>query len=239
MRPSPTGRIGDVYEKSDRQTGSAKRQTDLVSLIKRGDSSPSETADRYFTSLGTEKLQAARIASARADLRRKMSQQERLLSQLQNDLREHESPEDHKRIGDLLLANLTTAKRDGNRVALIDYFAEDAPTLDVEIDAAVSLQEEAARRFGRYARSKRALEQINKRMQTARSRLGELIRAATLKDELRRVNSPLRQRVDSSNSPQRRNTAKRKNESGFPAPGNTYLVTDSKSSAARRMITIS
>jgi predicted ribosome quality control (RQC) complex YloA/Tae2 family protein len=174
MRSSPAGRIGDVYEKSEGQPGSAKRETDLGSLIKSGDSSPSETADRYFTSLGAEKLQAARIGSARADLRRKMSQQERLLTQLQNDLSEHENPEEHKRLGDLLLANLTTAKRDGNRVVLIDYFAEDAPPLDVEIEATVSLPEEAARRFARYARSKRAIEQINKRMQAARSRLGEL-----------------------------------------------------------------
>ena len=174
MRLSPTGRIGDVYEKSSSHPGKPERQTDLVRLIKSGESSPSETTDRYFTSLAAEKARDARIASARAEIRRKTSQQERLLHQLQNDLREHENPEEHKRIGDLLLANLTTAKRDGGLVTVIDYFADDAPTLNVDIDPSVSLQHEATRRFALYARSKRAIEQINTRMQAVRSRLGEL-----------------------------------------------------------------
>jgi len=44
----------------------------------------------------------------------------------------------------------------------------------VEIDESASLQEEAARRFGLFARSKRALEQINKRMADVQARLAEL-----------------------------------------------------------------
>jgi len=177
LRPSPSGgmNVGDVYAKSSaRQPTSARNQTDLVSLIRSGDFSPSETADRYFTSLLAEKAKASRIASARAELRRRVSQQERLLQQLQSDFGEHENPDEHKRIGDLLLANLTTARRDGSHVTLIDYFADEAPTLEVEIDASATLPEEATRRFGLYARSKRAIEQINKRMQAVRSRLREL-----------------------------------------------------------------
>lgn len=182
MRPSPgegTG-IGDAYEKSSNHPTSEKREAKLASLIRSGDLSASETADRYFNSLIEENAKAARIASARANLRRKVSQQERLLQQLQNDLREHEDPEQHRRIGDLLLANLTTAKRAGPHVTLIDYFAEEAPTLEVAIDASVSLPEEAARRFALYARSKRAITQINSRVQTVRSRLGELDAEAQL-----------------------------------------------------------
>jgi predicted ribosome quality control (RQC) complex YloA/Tae2 family protein len=176
MRPSPNGgmAIGDRYEQLSPHSGNAKRETDLTHLIKNGDLSPSETADQYFTSLIAAKAQAARIASARAELRRKVTQQERLLGQLEEDLRQHEDPQQHKRIGDLLLANLTTAKRAGNHATLIDYFSDDAPTVEVEIDPAVTLQEEAARRFGLYARSKRAGEQINSRMQTVRARLAEL-----------------------------------------------------------------
>ena len=187
MRPSPNGEmtVGDRYETSSRHSGNVKRETDLTRLIKSGTLSPSETADRYFTSLIAAKAQAARIASARAELRRKVSQQERLLGQLKEDLRQHEDPQQHKRIGDLLLANLTTAKRAGNHATLIDYFSEDARTLEVEIDASVTLQEEAARRFALYARSKRAGEQINSRMQTVRGRLAELeTEAQTLEREI-------------------------------------------------------
>lgn len=177
MRSSPAGAtsIGDVYKKSEgHQSTTVKNQTDLVRLIRSASVSPSETADEYFSSLSAQKAQSSRIASARAELRRKISQQEKLLGQLQKDLSNHENPEGHKRIGDLLLANLSTAKRVGNLVTVIDYFADNAPTLEVEIDASASLQEEAARRFGQYARSKRAIEQINRRMQTVSSRLREL-----------------------------------------------------------------
>jgi predicted ribosome quality control (RQC) complex YloA/Tae2 family protein len=177
MRPSPGvgTSIGDVYEKSAaHQATTARNQTDLAKLIRSADVSPSETADNYFSSLSAQKAQASRIASARGELRRKISQQQKLLGQLQKDLSNHEHPESHKRIGDLLLANLSTAKRAGNLVTIIDYFADDAPTLDIDIDASVSLQEEATRRFGLYARSKRAIEQINRRMQTIHSRLREL-----------------------------------------------------------------
>jgi predicted ribosome quality control (RQC) complex YloA/Tae2 family protein len=176
MRQSPAAKmmIGDLYERSSKGAANPKKQADLAELIKGGDVSPSETADKYFTFLIAEKAQASRIASARADLRRKVSQQERLLHQLQNDLREHEDPDQHKRIGDLLLANLSTARRAGNHVTLIDYFADDAPALEVEIDDQVSLQQEAARRFAVYTRSKRAIEQISARLQTVRARIRKL-----------------------------------------------------------------
>jgi len=176
MRSSPGGsmRSGDVYERSSKRPVHANKQTELADLIRNADRPPSETADEYFTSLQTAQAKAARIATARAELRRKISQQERLLRQLQDDFSQHENPDDHKRIGDLLLANLSTAKRDGNLVTVIDYFADDAPPLEIEIDHSVSLPEEAARRFALYARSKRAIEQINARRQTVRSRLREL-----------------------------------------------------------------
>ena len=84
------------------------------------------------------------------------------------------NPDQHKRIGDLLLANLSTARRAGNHVTLIDYFADDAPALEVEIDDQVSLQQEAARRFAVYTRSKRAIEQISARLQTVHARIRKL-----------------------------------------------------------------
>ncbi len=169
-------RIGDTYRQSNSalttQTG---KQTALLDLIRSGKfPTASEAADHYFTSLLAEKQKTSRIASARAELRRKISQQKRLLERLEHDLREHDDPEQHKRIGDLLLANLSTATRDGNRVTLVDYFSDDARKVAVEFDSSVSLPEEAARRFARYSRSKRAIEQINLRRQTVVKRLREL-----------------------------------------------------------------
>jgi predicted ribosome quality control (RQC) complex YloA/Tae2 family protein len=178
LRPSHTTgqRIGDIYRQSNSTpTAPAVKTTELLQLIRSGQfPTASEAADHYFTSLLAEKQQTARIASARAELRRKISQQQKLLRRLEHDLREHEDPEQHKRIGDLLLANVRTATRDGNRVTLVDYFSDDGRNVAVEIDSSVSLPEEAARRFARYSRSKRAIEQINLRMQTVLKNLGEL-----------------------------------------------------------------
>jgi predicted ribosome quality control (RQC) complex YloA/Tae2 family protein len=57
---------------------------------------------------------------------------------------------------------------------LIDYFSDDAPPLEIEVDESLSLPQEAARRFAQYSRAKRATGQINKRLELARKRLCEL-----------------------------------------------------------------
>jgi len=174
LRPRPDSeKTGDMSLKSTAPPPPA-RPTELADLLVQERASPSAIADRYFTSLLAEKERAARIASARADLRKKILVQERLLARLEQDIRRHENPEQHKHIGDLLLANLSTALRQGKRVSLIDYFDDQAPRFDVEIDEAVSLPEEAARRFALYAKSKRAIDQIEKRVAAAGSRLREL-----------------------------------------------------------------
>jgi len=172
---TPGQRSGDIYRHTGSTPTTQIKQTALMKLIRSGTfTSASEAADHYFTSLLAEKQQAAEIASARAEMRRKVAQQQKLLRRLEQDLRAHDDPERHKRIGDLLLANLRTATREGNHVTLIDYFSDDARKVAVEIDSSVSLPEEAERRFARYSRSKRAIEQINLRMQAVIQRLREL-----------------------------------------------------------------
>jgi predicted ribosome quality control (RQC) complex YloA/Tae2 family protein len=70
-----------------------------------------------------------------------------------------------------LLANLSTARRKGHRVTLIDYFAQDAGLVEIEIDEHSTLPEEAERRFALYSRSKRAVKQITSRLETIRAEL--------------------------------------------------------------------
>jgi len=178
LRTSQTAgqHVGDVYRQTDSPLPAPTgKQSGLLQLILSGRfATVSEAVDHYFMSLLAEKQRTAQIASARADLRRNAAQQEKLLRRLEQDLTAHDDPEQHKRIGDLLLANLSTATREGNCVTLIDYFSDDACKVTVEIDPSVSLPEEAERRFERYSRSKRAIEQINLRMQIVIQRLQEL-----------------------------------------------------------------
>ncbi len=131
----------------------------------------SAALDSHYSALLNQQAFDASASAARADLRKRASRQQKLLKQLQADLASHSDAEQQKRLGDLLLANLSTAKRSRNRVKLIDYFSADAPLIEIELDEKVTLPQEAERRFGLYSRSKRALRQINSRIALAQREL--------------------------------------------------------------------
>jgi len=57
---------------------------------------------------------------------------------------------------------------------LIDYFSDDAAPIEIELDDAVSLQEESQRRFALYQRSKRAVGQVASRIDAVKKELREL-----------------------------------------------------------------
>ena len=126
--------------------------------------SPSEAADAYYSSLDQTREFDSRANAVRSKLLKSLRQKEKLKENLEKDLAGHGDPEEHKRIGDLLLANVATAKRQGNKVEITDYYADGAPAIEVEIDENVSLQDEAAQRFRQYGKAKRAREEIAERM---------------------------------------------------------------------------
>ena len=91
-------------------------------------------------------------------LQKDIDQKLKLKSNLERDLITHGDPGQLKRTGDLLLANITNARREGNAVTLTDYYSEGAPEIEIEVDENKSLQDEAARYFVRYTKAKRAAE---------------------------------------------------------------------------------
>jgi predicted ribosome quality control (RQC) complex YloA/Tae2 family protein len=173
----PGQKIGEAYQKPPATGGRLVGASDseLIKTIRRGGhASTSAAADAYFTSLLVEQAFDNRAGAARAELRKKITHQKKLLKQLEQDLASHADAEHHKRLGDILLANLSTAKREGQRVVLIDYFADDAAPIEIEIDEQTTLPEEASRRFALYSRSKRAVKQITTRLETVRAQLDAL-----------------------------------------------------------------
>jgi predicted ribosome quality control (RQC) complex YloA/Tae2 family protein len=126
--------------------------------------SPSETADAYYSTLEHAQEFDSRANAVRSKFLKSLRQKQKLKENLVRDLAGHGDPEEHKRIGDLLLANLSTAKRTGNRVSITDYYAEGAPSIEIEVDENASLQDEAAQRFRQYGKAKRAREEIAERM---------------------------------------------------------------------------
>jgi predicted ribosome quality control (RQC) complex YloA/Tae2 family protein len=152
--------------------------------------SPSEAADAYFSALDHAREFESRANAAQSRLVKAVRQKEKLKSNLEKDLAGHGDPEEHKRIGDLLLANLSTAKRAGNKVTLTDYYADGAPSIEIEVDENISLQNEAEERFRQYGKAKRAREEIAERMvridreiAELNGQLEEILRISSEKDE--------------------------------------------------------
>jgi predicted ribosome quality control (RQC) complex YloA/Tae2 family protein len=174
LRPGrgPGQLVGETYEAppSPPVSGTA-RQT--KPLEKGSFETLSDAADAYYHERDAATASDTTAAGARSHLRKQISQREKLQQQLERDLATHADAEDHKRIGDLLLAN-TNAKRSGDLVQLIDYFAEGEPVIDVSVDQNSTLPEEAARRFARFAKSKRARQEIKKRLDSLKTEIDKL-----------------------------------------------------------------
>jgi len=145
-------------------TSRAAKPTEELPLKQDGFPTISAAADNYYTQLEVKERFRAQAKTLTDHLRRQIRQRVRLREKLERDLAAHGKPSEHKRLGDLLLANIASAERQGNRVRLKDYYAESEPIIEIEVDEKSSLQEEAARYFARYTKSKRAAEQIHARL---------------------------------------------------------------------------
>ncbi len=126
--------------------------------------SPSAQLDAYFSQLDATRRFDSLAKNLRSKLTKSLRRQRSLKTHLEDDLARHGHPEEHKRTGDLLLANIATARRDGNKVQIVDYYADGAPSIEIDIDENRTLQDEAAHRFRQYTKAKRANEEIALRL---------------------------------------------------------------------------
>jgi predicted ribosome quality control (RQC) complex YloA/Tae2 family protein len=163
--------VGEKYQPPPQQ---GIRRSERKSTIDLKGNSVSEALDAHYSASAAERDLQTQEEAAQAKLRKQISQRRKLLTKLEADLASHANYEQHKRIGDLLLANVASAKRTGNRVRFVDYFAEGAPECEIELDEKVTLPEEAASRFEMYSRSKRALRQITARIKQVKSEIAQL-----------------------------------------------------------------
>ncbi|MDT5270787.1 MAG: hypothetical protein QOH49_2973 [Acidobacteriota bacterium] len=188
---------GEVYAPPERSPAAAPRDVETKTkrggpdISREGFSSLSEALDRYYLHQETERAFDTRAGSAAARLRQQIANLRKLRDNLRRDLAGHGDAEEHKRVGDLLLANIGTAVRVGSQVRLTDFYAEEMPTVELEIDENRTLQDEAARRFARYTKAKRAareiaerLEKIEPELTTLEERRAELEKIVAARDEV-------------------------------------------------------
>jgi predicted ribosome quality control (RQC) complex YloA/Tae2 family protein len=189
--------------------------------------SPSDAADEYFQALDKTKAFDLAVRNAKTAVQKLKTSKLKLQHNLKQDLIQHGDPTIHKRMGDLLLANLATAVRCGDTVEITDFYTTDAPTIEIEVEQNKSLQEAAAESFRKYTKAKRAREEIANRLKSLDSELHtitqreqELDRIQHERDELALAN--LMRPGESGRKPV---AAKRKNEQ--PLRGvRRYLSTD-------------
>jgi len=183
LREQTGTRLNQVYQPPPRPL----KETSTTLTLSGG--SPSAQLDKHFAALDAARAFDSKAKTIRLRLTKSVRQQRTLRDHLHEDLIRHGDPEEHKRTGDLLLANIATAVRNGNKVRITDYYAEDAPTIELEVDENRSLQDEASARFRQYTKAKRAAEEIAERLKqtdretaTLEQRLAELDRIIQSKD---------------------------------------------------------
>jgi predicted ribosome quality control (RQC) complex YloA/Tae2 family protein len=153
--------IGDMYQPPHRQAKAVSEEHE----IEQGTfTTTSAAVDEHYRQLEAEQYFNNLAADVEARLRKEISRRRKLKANLQKDLVAHGRPDEHKRLGDLLLANISNAEREGNKVRLTDYYAEGAPIIEIEIDENTSLQDAASESFSRYGKAKRAIEEIGTRL---------------------------------------------------------------------------
>jgi predicted ribosome quality control (RQC) complex YloA/Tae2 family protein len=114
------------------------------------------------------------VATVRASLTREIKKQKNALAAMAADIARFDDPERLKRFGDLLLANLTTAKVAGTRVSVVDYYDTQQPVIEIDIGEAGTLQQAASRFFLLYQKAKRALASTSSRKESLMARLQAL-----------------------------------------------------------------
>jgi predicted ribosome quality control (RQC) complex YloA/Tae2 family protein len=115
----------------------------------------------------TRKAALAAFASARGALaaraRTELGRRERVLASLEADLQSTEGAERLRQLGELLLAQIGTAKRVDGGLRIVDYYAEPPGEVVVEVDRSGTPQGAASRLFARYQRARRTREQAGAR----------------------------------------------------------------------------
>ena len=170
--------VGEPYKPplSQAKTASANalKNDSRTLLTLEGASSFSAAADKYYSELADGHEFDSLAGNLVASLRKEIARRKKLQVNLKKDLIAHGDPDEHKRAGDLLLANIASARRVGNKVSLTDYYAEGAPEIEIEVDENLTLPEAASASFSRYTKAKRAVEEIGARLVQLENELKKL-----------------------------------------------------------------
>ncbi|MCY7348410.1 MAG: NFACT RNA binding domain-containing protein [Pyrinomonadaceae bacterium] len=135
----------------------------------------SESLDAHFLKQEAERIFQSKANAARSKIKQEISKREKLARKLNQDLGNHGDAETWKRLGDLLFANLATAKRHGDKISVTDYYDENAPTIEIEVDENISITDAAGKFFRRYTKARNAQTELSQRLKDLETKISELL----------------------------------------------------------------
>ena len=134
----------------------------------------SEQLDLADLEQAAEKRFQSLASSARSNISREISKRKKLVEKLNNDRDAHGNADRWKRLGDLLLANVATARREGGTIIVTDYFDEAAPEISIEADENDSITDAAEKLFKKYTKARNARGEIETRLRDLEGELKSL-----------------------------------------------------------------
>ena len=190
-------------------------QDDVVKRAPSG--SVSDELDQHYKCLEAVRAFEALATSKLHRLNSDLAKRVKLKKNLEKDLREHGDADEHKRVGEILLANVATAERRGAVVAVTDYFQDSAPIIEIPIDETLSIQDEAARRFDKYTKATRAAKEIALRMEQLSIEISDLeVKIEDLKEIVSSRNAKELAGFDEGKKPSKRTVEPSRRAQGPP-----------------------
>jgi len=160
-------------------------------LIRNEFSSLSEAADVYYP-LREQAIELhGEYEVLTHELSRAINKRAAAIKAMDSDRARFGSPDDLKRKGDLILANLANARLSEGKATVVDYYDPDQREIEIEIPEGLTLEEASTDYFTRYRKARRALEAIAVRERDVMSELDPL---RELSRELER--DPSAQRIE-------------------------------------------
>lgn len=163
---------GDIY--------SVPKRSAAQSILAGGSTSTpegtslSEFFDRHYSALAEERQFTALANAARKALEQKISKSRRLAAKLRDDLASHGDAENWKRIGDMLLANASTARREGGVLKITDFYDPNLAEIEIEADRGETPSQAAERFFKKYSKARNAQREIASRLTIVEAELQKL-----------------------------------------------------------------
>ncbi len=134
----------------------------------------SEKLDRERQRRDSESLFDELAKEAGKNLSREIAKRRRLVKNLENDLKNHGDAESWKRFGELIIANISSLRREGDSLWVTDYF--DPEMREVRVPAGESLppKELAESYFRKYAKARNGLIAIASRLKIVNAEIQEV-----------------------------------------------------------------